>query len=318
MNNEIRFDGRVVVVTGAGNGLGREYALQFGSRGAQVVVNDLGGSGSGVGSSHSAADAVVAEIKATGGQAVANHDSVATRAGGKAIIETAMDTWGRVDAVVNNAGFLRNVAFEDMTDEQLDPIIDCHLKGAFYVSQPAFRIMKQQRYGRLLFTSSASGMFGSPLQSNYGAAKAGLIGLMHCVALEGEEHGILANALLPMSHSRLALEMSEEWARMAKLSPDIALVGNRGTPPYVAPLVLYLVSEQCRVTRHVYSALSGRYARAFVGVADGWMTMADSPPSVEEIQRHFAAIGAMNKHYVPQSVTDEFTPVLNKLRHPNT
>lgn len=314
MNNESRFDGRVVVITGAGNGLGREYALQLAARGAQVVVNDLGGSGSGIGSSHSAADGVVAEIRAAGGQAVANHDSVATRAGGKAIIETAMDAWGRVDAVINNAGFLRNVAFEDMTDEQLNPIIDCHLKGAFYVSQPAFRIMKQQRYGRLLFTASASGVFGSPLQSNYGAAKTGLVGLMHCVALEGEEHGILANALLPMSQSRLVHEMSEEWARMAKLSPDMGLLGSRGTPPYVAPLVIYLISEQCKATRHVYSALAGRYARAFVGVGEGWMRSDETPPSVEEIQKHFEEIGSANGYYVPESVTDEFTPLLYKLR----
>lgn len=314
MNNEIRFDGRVVVITGAGNGLGREYALQLATRGARVLVNDLGGSGSGVGSSHSAADGVVAQIKAAGGQAVANHDSVATRAGGKAIIETAMDAWGRLDAVINNAGFLRNVAFEDMTDVQLDPIIDCHLKGAFYVSQPAFRIMKQQRYGRLLFTASASGAFGSPLQSNYGAAKAGLVGLMHCVALEGEEHGVLANALLPMSQSRLVHEMSEEWARMAKLSPDMGLLGSRGTPPYVAPLVIYLVSEQCQATRHVYSALAGRYARAFVGVGEGWMRSDETPPSVEEIQQHFDEIGSANGYYVPESVTDEFAPLLYKLR----
>jgi NAD(P)-dependent dehydrogenase (short-subunit alcohol dehydrogenase family) len=314
MNDEIRFDGRVVVITGAGNGLGREYALQLASRGAQVVVNDLGGSGSGVGSSHSAADGVVTEIKAAGGKAVANYDSVATRAGGKAIIDTAMDAWGRVDAVINNAGFLRNVAFEDMTDEQLDPIIDCHLKGAFYVSQPAFRIMKQQRYGRLLFTASASGVFGSPLQSNYGAAKAGLVGLMHCVALEGEEHGILANALLPMSQSRLVHEMSEEWARMVKLSPDMGLLGSRGTPPYVAPLVMYLVSEQCNATRHVYSALAGRYVRAFIGVGEGWMKPEETPPSVEEIKQHFDEIGSADRYYVPQSVADEFTPLLDKLR----
>lgn len=312
--SDIRFDDRVAVVTGAGNGLGRDYALALAARGAAVVVNDLGGSGSGRGESHSAADVVVAEIKAAGGRAVASYDSVATRAGGAAIIEAAMDAFGRVDVVVNNAGFLRNKAFEDLTDDELDPIVDVHLKGAFYVSQPAYRIMKKQRYGRLLFTASASGAFGSPLQSNYGAAKAGLIGLTHCVALEGEEHGILANALLPMSHSRLAQEMSEEWAVKARLSPDAAMVGMRGTPPYVTPLVLYLTSERCTATRHVYSALAGRYARAYVGVGAGWAIPTEAAPSPEDIERHFAEIGSPEGTYVPHSVTDEFTPVLEQLK----
>jgi NAD(P)-dependent dehydrogenase (short-subunit alcohol dehydrogenase family) len=174
--------------------------------------------------------------------------------------------------------------------------------------------MKQQRCGRLLFTASASGVFGSPLQSNYGAAKAGLVGLMHCVALEGEARGILANALLPMSQSRLLHEMSEEWARMVKLSPDMGLLGSRGTPPFVAPLVMYLVSEQCKATRQVYSALAGRYARAFVGVGEGWARSDETPPSVEEIQQHFDEIGSAHRYHVPQSVADEFTPLLDKLR----
>jgi NAD(P)-dependent dehydrogenase (short-subunit alcohol dehydrogenase family) len=312
--SDIRFDDRVAVVTGAGNGLGRDYALALAARGAAVVVNDLGGSGSGHGASHSAADAVVAEIVAAGGRAVASHDSVATRAGGAAIIEAAMDSWGRVDAVINNAGFLRNKAFDELTDDEIDPIFDVHLKGAFHVSQPAFKIMKRQRYGRLLFTASASGVFGSPLQSNYGAAKAGLVGLTHCVALEGEEHGILANALLPVSHSRLVFEMSEEWAVKVKISPDMALLGSRGTPPFVTPMVLYLTSERCTATRHIYSASGGRYARAFIGVGEGWMVPDKTPPSAEDIERHFAQIGSDAGYYVPRSVADEFTPVLEKLK----
>jgi NAD(P)-dependent dehydrogenase (short-subunit alcohol dehydrogenase family) len=313
--SKVNFDGRVAVVTGAGNGLGREYALALAARGALVVVNDLGGSGSGHGASGSVADAVAAEITACGGQAVANHDSVATRAGGKAIIETAMDTYRRVDIVINNAGFLRNNAFEELTDEELDPIIDVHLKGAFYVSQPAFRIMKNQRYGRLLFTSSASGAFGSPLQSNYGAAKAGLIGLTHCLALEGEEEGVLANALLPMTATtRLAQEMSEEWFRKVSMPPDAGLIGSRGSPPFVAPLALYLVSECCKATGHLFSALAGRYARAFIGVGEGWTTPVEAPPSVEDIEKHFSEIGSITNCYVPRSVTDELTPVLIKLK----
>ena len=174
--------------------------------------------------------------------------------------------------------------------------------------------MMRQRYGRLLFTSSASGMFGSPLQSNYGAAKAGLVGLMHCVALEGAEHGILANALLPMSASRLADEMSPEWYAKAKLSPDAALIGSRGTPPFVTPLVLFLVSESCQATRHVYSALAGRYARAFVGVGEGVATDRETPATAEAVAEQFAKIGSPTNYFVPGSVTDEFTPVLARLK----
>ncbi len=314
MSKDIRFDGRVAVVTGAGNGLGREYAMALAARGASVVVNDLGGSGSGHGASRTAADTVVAEIRAAGGMAVANHDSVATRAGGEAIVQTAVDHFKRIDIVINNAGILRNSAFEDLTDKELDPIIDVHLKGAFYVSQPAYRAMKNQGYGRILFTASASGVFGSPDQSNYGAAKAGIVGLMNCVAIEGQPHGILANALLPMSASRLGEEMSPDWAAKAKLSPDVAMFGATFTPPYVSPLALYLVSEQCQATRQMYSAIGGRYARAFIGVGEGWLSDRGAPVSPEAVAEHFAEIGSQVNYYVPGSVTDEMTPILKKLK----
>jgi NAD(P)-dependent dehydrogenase (short-subunit alcohol dehydrogenase family) len=158
----ISFDGRVAVVTGGGNGLGRDYCLNLAARGARVVVNDLGGTGAGQGASHGAADRVVEEIRAAGGQAVASHDSVATREGGAAIIATAMQAFGRVDIVINNAGFLRNNRFEDLSDEQIDAVMNVHLKGAFYVTQPAYRVMKDQGYGRILFTASASGLYGHP------------------------------------------------------------------------------------------------------------------------------------------------------------
>jgi NAD(P)-dependent dehydrogenase (short-subunit alcohol dehydrogenase family) len=156
----IRFDGRVAIITGAGNGLGRDYALELARRGAKVVVNDLGGSGSGQGASHSAADLVVAEIRDASGEAVASHDSVSTRSGGEAIVQTALDAYGKVDICINNAGFLRNGRFEDLDDGQIDSIIDVHLKGAFYVAQPAYRAMRRNGYGRFLFTGSASAMFG--------------------------------------------------------------------------------------------------------------------------------------------------------------
>ena len=311
---EIRFDGRVAVITGAGGGLGRDYARALARRGASVVVNDLGGSGAGHGHSNSLADGVVDEIRAGGGMAVANYDSVATRAGGAAIVQTALDHFGRVDILIHNAGFLRNNRFEDMTDEELDPIIDTHLKAGFYVGQPAYRAMQKQGYGRILLTSSASGVFGSPHQSNYGAAKAGLMGLANCLALEGEPYGIQVNALLPTASTRLAAEMSEEWATLAKLSPDMGLIASTGDPGFVTPLVLYLVSERCRETGQMWSSIGARYARAFVGVADGWYGPRDVPASPEEIAADMGEVTSDKSYYVPLSVTDEFTPVLDRVK----
>src|SRR6266853_4747557 len=158
--SKINFDGRVAIITGGGNGLGRDYCLELAKRGAKVLVNDLGGSAAGQGQSRSAADRVVDEIKTAGGHAVPSYDSVSTRAGGQAIVDAAMKAFGRVDIVINNAGFLRNNRFEDITDSQIDALVDVHLKGAFYVSQPAYKAMKANRYGRFLFTGSTSAMFG--------------------------------------------------------------------------------------------------------------------------------------------------------------
>jgi NAD(P)-dependent dehydrogenase (short-subunit alcohol dehydrogenase family) len=307
----IRFNDRVVVVTGAGGGLGRAYALEFARRGAAVVVNDLGGSGAGLGASQRAADQVVEEIRAAGGKAVANYDSVSTRAGGQAIIDSAMDAYGRVDAVVNNAGFLRNKKFEDLGDAELDAIIDVHLKAAFYVTQPAYRIMQKQKYGRVVFTASASGAFGSPEQTNYGAAKAGLLGLMHCLALEGRKHGVLANALLPTAGTRLMQEMSPEWyAEMLPQQAGMEILAPTYDPAYVMPMVVYLASEQCSTTRQIYSATGGRFARAFVAVTEGWYGPLEKPATVEDIAAQIATIEDTRRFDIPESVTDEGRPVL--------
>lgn len=210
MTKTISFDGRTVIVTGAGSGLGRWYALELGKRGAAVVVNDLGTSIRGDGQSHSAADAVVDEIRAAGGKAAASYDSVATSAGGEAIIATALRAFGRVDAVINNAGTLRNASFESLTDEIIDAMIDVHLKGAFYVTRPAYRLMKAQRYGRIVFTASSVGVFGNETQTAYGAAKAGLIGLMQSLANEAVPHGVNVNVILPTGATRLAAAMDPE------------------------------------------------------------------------------------------------------------
>ncbi|MFJ9565276.1 SDR family NAD(P)-dependent oxidoreductase [Streptomyces fuscichromogenes] len=319
--SQITFTDRVVAITGAGRGLGREHALDLARRGAAVVVNDLGGTGAGSGSSTSAADEVVAEIRAAGGRAVANYDSVSTRAGGRAVTECAMDSFGRLDAVVNNAGFLRNKVFEDLEDAELDDIVDVHLKAAFYVTQPAYRVMQSQGYGRIVFTSSASGAFGSPEQTNYGAAKAGLLGLTNCLAWEGHRHGVLVNAVLPTAAgTRLTKEMSQEWfdEMVGPLPLDTGILAPAQDPSYVTPLVVYLASEQNTATRGFYSATGGRFAKVVTAVTHGWFGPLERPATAEEIAGHFTEIESDEQgYYLPQSVIDESRPVLaHRLQQP--
>lgn len=307
----INFDNRVAIITGSGGGLGSTYALEIAKRGGAVVVNDLGGAFDGSGRSHSMADTIVDQIKAAGGRAVASYDSVGTRAGGEAIVQTAMDAFGRVDIVINNAGHLRNAPFEEIDDALLDSIIDVHLKGAFYVTQPAYKIMKKQKYGRIVFASSAAGMLGNPEQAAYGAAKAGLIGLMNILSLEGARHGVLCNALLPTAASRMAqampaAQMKELESQYAALAP---LVGNSLDPKFVTPLTVYLASEKCQSTHAIYSATWGRFARAFIGLSDGWCGPRDVPPTADDIDAHWDQISSRESFCVPASLEDEFAEV---------
>jgi NAD(P)-dependent dehydrogenase (short-subunit alcohol dehydrogenase family) len=245
---ELRFDERVCVVTGAGGGLGRSHALELARRGAKVLVNDLGGSLDGTGSSPRAAQRVVDEIVAAGGQAAANYDSVATPAGGQSIVDAALEAFGRVDVVVNNAGILRDKAFHKMDATMVDAVIDVHLKGAFHVSAPAFTLMREQGYGRIISTTSASGLFGNFGQANYGAAKAGLAGLTRVLAIEGAGHGIKANAIAPIASTRMTEDLLGELA-------------TRVTPETVSPIVAYLAHEDCTVNGNIYSVAGGRVAR---------------------------------------------------------
>lgn len=311
----IRYDGRVAIVTGAGNGLGRDYALKLAARGARVVVNDLGTDTKGqlLGSNgESPAQAVVREIKAAGGDAIACHESCATRAGGSAIVEAALTAFGRVDILIHNAGFLRNAEFEDMTDEQIRAIMDVHLLAGFYVGQPTFTAMKKQGYGRILLTSSASALFGMPWQANYAAAKAGLVGLVHSLAIEGKAHGITANALLPAGSGRLGrgegLDFPPDMA--AQMPADMGLIAPAMRNEFVTPMVLWLVSERCRTTHALYSATAGRFARVFIGAASGWLADQDRPPQAEDIEQHIAEIDDISRFDTPESVFDEFRPII--------
>lgn len=200
---DVSFENRVVIVTGAGNGLGKAYALELGKRGAKVVVNDLGGAVDGSGSGNSPADDVVNEIIENGGEAVANYDSVATEDGGESIVQTAVDSFGTVDAVINNAGILRDKSFANMTEEEFSLIIEVHLKGTYFVTQPAFKIMKENNYGRIVNVASPSGLFGNFGQTNYGAAKMGIVGLTNVLAIEGAKYNIKVNVIAPTAYTRM-------------------------------------------------------------------------------------------------------------------
>jgi NAD(P)-dependent dehydrogenase (short-subunit alcohol dehydrogenase family) len=285
----LSFDGKVAVITGAGGGLGRSHALELARRGAHVVVNDLGGSVDGVGGDDSAAQKVVDEITAAGGEAVANHDSVATPEGGKAIVQAALDAWGKVDIVINNAGILRDTSFAKMTPEQLEPVLDVHLKGAFYVTQPAFVQMKEQGYGRIVNTSSGAGIFGNFGQTNYGAAKMGLVGFTNVLAQEGAKYNIKANAIAPVAATRMTENI---------LGPLLDKLG----PEYITPVAVFLAHESCEVTGEIYSCGGGRVARVFVGVTPG---IVDTELSVEAVAERLAEIRAEDGYEVPTSMNEE-------------
>jgi NAD(P)-dependent dehydrogenase (short-subunit alcohol dehydrogenase family) len=300
----IGFDEQVVVITGAGNGLGRAYALEIAARGGLVVVNDLGCDVRGLGSNQAPADAVVQEIKARGGRAVASCDSVETSSGGRRIIEAAMDHYGRVDALISNAGTLRNASIEELSDEVIDAMIGVHLKGAFNVARPAFAVMRQQRCGRILFASSSAGVFGNPTQAAYGAAKAGIMGLMNVIAIEGKPHGILANALLPAAMTRMASEVDD--ALLARIAVATLSFGNAGAPEFVAPLAVYLVSKASSATHGMYSAAGGTIARVFVGATRGWHGSVQQAPTVEAVAAGWEQVEDRKIWGEPHEIVEEY------------
>ncbi|AJE16445.1 SDR family oxidoreductase [Stutzerimonas balearica] len=242
MSQAIRFEDKVVIVTGAGGGLGRAHALAFARHGAKVVVNDLGGSAQGEGANSHAADRVVEEIRQAGGTAVANHDSVTE---GARIVEQALDSFGRVDVVVNNAGILRDKTFHKMEDADWDLVYRVHVEGAYKVTRAAWPLMREQGYGRVIFTASTSGIYGNFGQSNYGMAKLGLYGLTRTLALEGRKNNILVNAIAPTGGTRMTEGL---------IPPQVF---EQLKPELVSPLVVYLASEQCQETSGLFEVGGG-------------------------------------------------------------
>jgi len=303
---EIRFDNRVAIVTGAGAGLGRVYALELARRGAKVVVNDLGGArdGSG-GGSQGPADKVVDEIKALGGEAVASYDSVATVEGGANIVKTALDAFGTVDIVINNAGILRDKSFLKMEPENWRIVLDVHLNGAYNVSRPAFDVMKAKGYGRILLTTSAAGLYGNFGQSNYTAAKMGLVGLMNTLKLEGAKYDIKVNTIAPVAASRLTADI---------LPPDML---DKLKPELVAPMALYLVSEQCPVSGNIYNVGMGCINRAAILTGAGAIVgNGREIPTPEQLLQQWDKIASLEKAKAYQNVTEQVGDLLTAFAQP--
>lgn len=305
----IAFDDQVAVVTGAGRGLGRLYALDLAKRGAAVVVNDIGSTMAGDGTDASVADAVVAEIEAAGGRAVANHESVDTAEGGQAIVDHAVSSFGRLDAVVSNAGIFQTLPFEDLTADDWQRMRRVHLDGAFYLAQPAYRQMMTQRYGRFVMIASSAGLFGQRHAAHYGAAKAGVFGLTNVIAVEGAAHGILANAVLPFGQSRMV------WETRGERQPDVDDQSFIGAirPELVVPIVIFLASRACAFSHHNYSAGGGRFARVFAGLGPGWLAPRGSLPTADDIQAHLGEVSTTEPFTVPMSIVDEVIEICTRL-----
>jgi NAD(P)-dependent dehydrogenase (short-subunit alcohol dehydrogenase family) len=303
----IDFEGQVAIVTGAGRGLGRLYVMDLASRGASVVVNDLGGTMRGEGSDTKVADEVVTEIVEAGGNAVPSYDSVDSPEGGNAIVQTALEHFGRLDAVVSNAGIFNSIAFDEMTATDWRRMLSVHLDGGFHLSQPAFKVMKRQGYGRFVFISSSGGMFGQHLEAHYGAAKAGLVGLSNVIALEGADHGIVSNTVLPFGFSRMVTETVDSKTLEETGLKDII------APEKVVPMVTYLASRACECTHQNYSALAGRYARAFIGLGDGWLADTEVTATADDIAEHFSEMSGTESFTIPANIYEELFGVVGRL-----
>lgn len=299
MSNELRFDGRVAIITGAGGGLGRAYALLFAARGAGVVVNDLGGGMHGEGAGTSAADRVVEEITAAGGEAVASYDSVEY---GERIVQTALDAFGRVDIVVNNAGILRDTSFHKMTEDDWEKIYRVHLYGGFKVTHAAWPHMRDQGYGRVVMTSSAAGLYGNFGQANYGSAKLGLLGMANSLAVEGQKRNVLVNTIAPLAGSRLTETI---------LPPEMIAALK---PEYVAPLVAWLCHDRNTATGQVFEVGAGWAARVRWQRARGAFLPLGAGVTPEDIAGQWDAVEEFDDPTYPETPMDSFAPVVENLK----
>lgn len=314
--NELRFDDQVAVITGAGGGLGRQYALLLASRGARVVVNDIGGSVTGDGSDAVAAGAVTGEIRDLGGEAVADSHSVTSPEGGQAIIDTALNAWGRVDIVINNAGIVRDAPFEDMTADRFEPLLDVHLKGACYVTRPAWKAMCEQGYGRILNTCSAAGILGAAGMSNYGSAKTGLIGLTRVLAAEAAGRDIKVNAIAPIAYTRMLAHsvdgaaQPDDPAAQAVLENLVSQYLQRLDPALVAPVAAYLTHRDCPVSGEIYTVGAGHVSRFFIGRTRGFYRPG---LSIEDVRDHLDEIRDEAGYTVPGGTADEMSELFTTI-----
>jgi NAD(P)-dependent dehydrogenase (short-subunit alcohol dehydrogenase family) len=293
----IRFDNRVAIVTGAGNGLGRAHALLLAGRGAKVVVNDPGGAVDGKGGSHAAADKVVDEIKKAGGHAVANYDSVADAKSAANIVKSAVDSFGTVDIVVNNAGVLRDKTFHNMTVEDFDFVVKVHFLGTAYVTHAAWPIMRAKAYGRVVVTSSNSGIYGNFGQANYAGAKLAVVGLINALRLEGQKYNIMVNALAPVAGTRMTESL---------MTPELL---EKLKPEYVSPMVAYLCSEQCQRTGEIWSAGAGYFARIEYREAPG-VRIQGRAPTIEDVESNIEKIADLSSNKIYRTSSDEVQAVV--------
>lgn len=298
---KINFDGKVAVVTGAGGGLGKAYALLLASRGAKVVVNDLGGSFDGSGSDATPAQQVVDEIKAAGGEAVANYESVAEYDSAQKIVQTALDSFGRIDILVNNAGILRDKSIIKMELEDYRKIMSVHLDGTFFCTKAAFPLMKEQNFGRIVSTASAAGLYGNFGQTNYGAAKMGIAGLMNCVAQEGARYNVKANTIVPTAGTRLTFTVMPEDV-IGKVKPE-----------FVAPIVAWLCSESCEESGKMYSAGGGYFSRAAVVEGEGVVFDSNKEITIEMLAEKIDKINSLENAREYGSAMEQAGTVLSKM-----
>ncbi|HVJ90079.1 MAG TPA: SDR family NAD(P)-dependent oxidoreductase, partial [Labilithrix sp.] len=296
--SDLRFDGRVAIVTGAGNGLGRSHALLLASRGCKVVVNDLGGGATGAGKSSAAADKVVEEIKAAGGEAVANYDSVED---GDKIVKTALDTWNRIDIVINNAGILRDTSFKKLTDEDWDLIYRVHVRGSYKVTKAAWEHMLEAGYGRIIFTASAAGIYGNFGQANYSMAKLGLVGLSNTLAIEGKKKNVLANTIAPIAGSRLT-----ETVLPKNITDALR-------PEYVSPLVAWLCHESCEENGGLFEVGGGLFTKLRWERTEGRLFKLGREIKPEQVKKSWSVITDFGKATHPANINESMGPILGNL-----